>query len=37
MQGKEVFMLVDSGSSHSFISEDMAFVIQHWQPLAQSV
>jgi hypothetical protein len=27
MQGKEVFMLVDSGSSHSFISEDMAFLI----------
>jgi hypothetical protein len=37
MQGKEVFMLVDSGSSHSFISEDMAYVIQHWQPLSQSV
>lgn len=37
MQGKEVFMLVDSGSSHSFISADMASVIQYGQPLAQSV
>lgn len=27
MHGKEVFMLVDSGSSHSFISKDMASVI----------
>lgn len=27
MQGKDVFMLVDSGSSHSFISTDMASII----------
>jgi hypothetical protein len=37
LQGKEVFMLVDSGSSHSFISEQMASFVQSWQPLSQSV
>lgn len=37
MQGKEAFMLVDSGSSHSFISEHMASFIKYWQSLPQSI
>lgn len=34
IQGKEVFMLVDLESSHSFISEHMASFIKYWQPLS---
>lgn len=27
LQGKEIFMLIDSGSSHTFISEDVANLV----------
>lgn len=37
MNGKEVFMLVDSGSSHSFVDDRLAAHISPWQPLPQSV
>ncbi|XP_066359557.1 uncharacterized protein [Miscanthus floridulus] len=37
MNGKEVFMLVDSGSSHSFVDDRLATHISPWQPLPQSM
>lgn len=37
LNGKEVFMLIDSGSSHSFVDDQVAAHIQPWKPLPQSV
>jgi hypothetical protein len=37
MNGKEVFMLVDSRSSHNFVDDRLAAHISPWQPLPQSV
>jgi len=37
LQDKEIFMLVDSGSSHSFISEHMASIVTPWSPLSHLV
>jgi hypothetical protein len=37
LQDKEIFMLVDSGNSHSFISEHMASFVSPWQPLSHSI
>lgn len=33
----EAYMLLDSGSSHSFINEDVASLIPGWQPLLTPV
>jgi hypothetical protein len=37
IQCKEVFMLIDSRSSHSFVSDLVAATISPWHSLAQSV
>jgi len=37
LNGKDVFMLTDSGSSHSFVDDKVADHIQPWQPLQISV
>jgi hypothetical protein len=37
LAGKEVFMLLDSGSSHCFINEQTAMGISGWKTLDQSV
>lgn len=35
--GQEAFMLVDSGSSHCFINEQLASQVSSWQPLPNPV
>ena len=37
LQGKEVFMLIDSGSSNSFVSDLVVANVSPWQPLSHSV
>jgi hypothetical protein len=37
LQGREVFMLLDSGSSNSFINEFVAVNVSPWQSLPQPV
>jgi hypothetical protein len=37
LQDKEIFLLVDSGCSHSFISEHMASFVSPWQPLSHII
>lgn len=37
LEGKEVFMLVDSGSSHSFINDQLALQFKPWQKLKNPV
>lgn len=37
LNGKEVFMLIDSGRSHGFVDDQVAAHVQPWQPLPQSV
>lgn len=37
LNGKEVFMLIDSGSSHSFISSTVASSVTQWQSLKHPV
>lgn len=37
LQGKEIFMLIDSGSSHSFICEHIASSIKSWHSLLHPI